>query len=81
MIIYMSGNKDRGNEYRKGKKKMEIERGGGRRKGIIEEREKFECRFEEMEKGNVMTEMRKGVAKIFLIFEGELYTFVMIRVI
>ena len=49
--------------------------GRGRSK---EEGEKFECRFEEIGKKGIMTEIGKRVVKIFLIFERELYTFVII---
>lgn len=44
---------------------------------VKEEREKFECRFEEIKGRGSMIEIRKGVVKMFLIFEGELYVFVM----
>merc|ERR1712025_1190509 len=47
--------------------------------GRSEEGEKFECRFEEIGKKKIIMEMGKGVVKMFLIFEGELYTFVMMR--
>ena len=63
-----------------GEEKMKKERGRRRKRKIGDEREKFECRFEEIRKRRVMTEIGKRVIKIFLIFEGELYTFVMIGI-
>jgi len=59
--------------------------GRGKREGegskTREEREKFECGFEEIGRRSVITEIGKRVVKIFLIFERELYTFVMIGMI
>ena len=44
------------------------------------EGDKFECGFELINRGREIMEMGKGVVKIFLIFERELYTFVIIRI-
>lgn len=59
---------------------------GGEKRGkegskVREEREKFECGFEEIGGRGTITEIGKRVVKIFLIFERELYTFVMIGLI
>jgi len=64
----------------RGEEKIRRERGRRRKGEIGDEREKFECRFEEIKKRNVMTEIGKRVIKMFLIFERELYTFVMLRI-
>lgn len=65
----------------RGEEKMGEEKRRRRRSKVREEREKFECGFEEMGRRGIITEIGKRVVKIFLIFEGELYTFVMIGMI
>ena len=64
-----------------GRENREIkgEREGRREKEV--ERDKFECRFEEIGKGGEMTEIGKRVVKIFLIFERELYTFIIMGIV